>query len=214
MTWTDIGCPIVIVPVGSCEQHGAHLPLGSDTMIASHLASALAQRRPDAVVAPAISISASGEHQGFPGTLSIGTDGLVNVIVELVRSAEWAAGVVFVNGHGGNLAAMQRAKTVFENEHRNVLVWWPELPEADLHAGHTETSIMLAISPGLVRTQRAVAQAAPAMSELVQRGVKRFSASGVLGDPTNASAVAGRRIIDRLESSLFDAVQLWAPVNG
>ena len=70
MTWIDIDAPIVVVPVGSCEQHGPHLPLHTDTTIATALAQDLAARRGDCVVAPAISISASGEHAGFAGTLS------------------------------------------------------------------------------------------------------------------------------------------------
>ena len=73
MAWTDVGSPILVVPVGSCEQHGPHLPLHTDTVIATALARALAERRDDCVVAPALTITASGEHQGFAGTLSIGS---------------------------------------------------------------------------------------------------------------------------------------------
>ena len=94
------------MPLGSCEQHGPHLPLGTDTIIATALADRLAARCPDIVVAPALAISASGEHAGFPGTLSIGTDTTAAVLVELARSADWAAGIVLVNGHGGNADAV------------------------------------------------------------------------------------------------------------
>ncbi len=68
--------------------------------------------RPDAPTAssrPTVSITASGEHQGFPGTLSIGNEAMHQVVVELVRSADWARAVVLVNGHGGNAAAVDRA---------------------------------------------------------------------------------------------------------
>src|SRR3954449_5713373 len=106
MAWTEVASPILLLPVGSCEQHGPHLPLHTDTVIATALACGVAERRSDCVVAPPITIGASGEHQGFAGTLSIGTDAMTNVLIELVRSADWAAGVVFVNGHGGNAAAM------------------------------------------------------------------------------------------------------------
>ena len=58
---------VLVLPLGSCEQHGPHLPLGTDTIIATELADRLAERRPDVVVAPALAISASGEHAGFPG---------------------------------------------------------------------------------------------------------------------------------------------------
>ena len=105
-TWTEVDDPIVVVPVGSCEQHGPHLPLHTDTVIATALARDLARRRDDCAVAPALTVSASGEHAGFPGTLSIGTEVMTDLIVELARSAGWGRGVVFVNGHGGNLSAM------------------------------------------------------------------------------------------------------------
>ena len=77
--WPDVGRPIVLVPVGSTEQHGPHLPLDTDTTVAAVVAAELAARLTadgiDAVVAPAIAYGASGEHQGFAGTVSIGTAG-------------------------------------------------------------------------------------------------------------------------------------------
>ena len=60
-------------------------------------------------MAPPLTITASGEHQGFAGTLSIGNAAMADVLIELVRSADWSQGVVFVNGHGGNATAMARA---------------------------------------------------------------------------------------------------------
>ena len=98
--------PIVAVPVGSCEQHGPHLPLGTDTIVAAALAERLVERLAvPAVVAPALAITSSGEHAGFPGTLSIGASVTAAAVVELARSADWSAGIVLVNGHGGNAAA-------------------------------------------------------------------------------------------------------------
>jgi mycofactocin precursor peptide peptidase len=213
LAWTDLDGrrpPTVIVPVGSCEQHGPHLPLGTDTVIATELALGLAARRAGCVIAPTLPITASGEHQGFPGTLSIGTEVMAGVVIELARSAEWAAGVVFVNGHGGNNTAMQRAAEVFGQERRNVLVWWPRFdlvdPRFDPHAGHTETSLMLAISPDRVRAEEAAAGPIPTLAELVTHGVRALSGNGVLGDPTGASADLGRIMLDRLIDQLVEAV--------
>lgn len=208
-TWTEIDHPIVVVPVGSCEQHGPHLPLHTDTVIAIALADDLATRRTDCLVAPPITVSASGEHAGFPGTLSIGSDAMADVVVELARSADWAAGVVFVNGHGGNVVAMKRAATVFTAERREVLVWWPILPGGDPHAGHTETSLMLALAPDEVRFERSVAGPIPAMVDLVRHGVQPLSESGVLGDPTDATAGEGLRIFGHLADHLATAVADW-----
>lgn len=220
MTWTELanvdpgrpgpGARFVVVPVGSCEQHGPHLPLDTDTVIAGALANGLADRRGDCLVAPPVTISASGEHQGFPGTLSIGTDVMATVIIELARSADWAAGVVFVNGHGGNLAAMQRAAAVFRSEARNVLIWWPTIPGGDPHAGHTETSLMLALAPDRVRLGAAAPGPIPPIDELIRHGVRPLSATGVLGDPTLAGADDGRQILSRLIDDLTAAVAGWA----
>ena len=200
----------MVVPVGSCEQHGPHLPLGTDTLIATELALGLAARRARCIVAPALAITASGEHQGFPGTLSIGTEVMAGVVIEVARSADWATGVVFVNGHGGNATAMQRAAEVFEHERRNVLVWWPRFDLVDTrfdpHAGHTETSLMLAISPDHVSADEAAAGPVPTLAELVNHGVRSLSGNGVLGDPTGASADLGRVMLDRLVDQLVDAV--------
>jgi creatinine amidohydrolase len=202
--------PIVVVPLGSCEQHGRHLPLGTDTIIAVTLAERLASWCPGVVVAPALGISASGEHAGFPGTLSIGTAATAAVLVELARSADWAAGVVIVNGHGGNADAVAAAVATIRAEGRNVLSWWPRVPGGDAHAGHTETSLMLAIDAGLVAMHLAERGDTRPLEEidgeLWCRGVGAVSPSGVLGDPTDATLEHGRTLLDLLTSDLVAAV--------
>jgi creatinine amidohydrolase len=210
MTWTEVGDPIVVVPVGSCEQHGPHLPTRTDTMIATALAAELAARRGDCVVAPAIAITASGEHAGFPGTLSIGNEVLASVVIEVARSATWARGVVFVNGHGGNVVALGRAADQFERERRRVLIWSPHVDGGDPHAGHTETSLVLALAPDEVRSGRRAAGPVPELADLVRHGVRALSPNGVLGDPTDATAAAGREIYRRLSEQLARAVDDWA----
>ena len=209
MAWTDVGSPILVVPVGSCEQHGPHLPLHTDTVVAGALAGALAERRGDCVVAPPVTITASGEHQGFAGTLSIGNAAMADLVIELVRSADWSQGVVFVNGHGGNATAMTRAGDTLTQESRRTLVWWPSMPGGDPHAGHVETSLMLALAPDEVRLDRAAAGPVPAIAELVRAGVQPLSPSGVLGDPTRASVEEGRRLFDELAAQLVAAVARW-----
>ena len=210
MTWDAVPpAPIVLLPVGSCEQHGPHLPIGTDTIIATAVAEGACERLDGAVVAPPLTITASGEHQGFPGTLSIGTDATVTVLVELARSADWARRIVLVNGHGGNATAVRRAVDTCRAEGREVVAWWPDLRSfagpGDLHAGHAETSILLALRPELVRTDDAAPGPTPQVADLVAHGVRALSPSGVLGDPTRASADDGRRILLALVDQCVEA---------
>ncbi|HEY5662825.1 MAG TPA: mycofactocin biosynthesis peptidyl-dipeptidase MftE [Ilumatobacter sp.] len=214
MTWTSVGTPIVVVPVGSCEQHGPHLPLHTDTLIATRLAADLVERRHDCVLAPPIAVSASGEHQGFAGTLSIGTEVTAGVVTELARSADWAAGVVFVNGHGGNRAAMELAGATLRHEQRRVLFWWPRLPGGDLHAGRTETSLMLALAPDEVRLAAAEAGPMPDLATLERDGVQALSPNGVLGDPSGADARHGSELFAEMCAQLAAAVANWVPAAG
>ncbi len=210
VSWPEVDSThVVVVPVGSCEQHGPHLPLATDSIIAEALAQDLAARRSDCVVAPTVSITASGEHQGFPGTLSIGTEATYHVVVELVRSADWAKGVVLVNGHGGNAAAVDRAVEQLGTEGRRVLAWWPRVTGGDPHAGHTETSLMLAVRPDLVRLERAVPGPTPSTADLMRSGVWALSASGVLGDPLDASAEHGAELFGLLADDLARVVDEW-----
>jgi mycofactocin precursor peptide peptidase len=201
---------VLVLPLGSCEQHGPHLPLGTDTIIATELADRLAERRPHVVVAPALAISASGEHSGFPGTLSIGTEATVAVLVELARSAEWPVGIVLVNGHGGNADAVDAAVPIMRAEGRNVCPWWPRILGGDAHAGRTETSLMLAIRPDLVDSTRAVpGQLRPLVEiagELRRSGMRSVSPTGVLGNPVGATLEEGRDLLDLLTDDLVTAV--------
>lgn len=207
--WPDVGSPIVVVPVGSCEQHGPHLPLATDTMIACALTDALCERLSNCVVAPAIAIAASGEHAGFPGTLSIGTDVTIQVLIEIARSADWSTGVVFVNGHGGNARALQAAVEVLDGEGRRVLGWSPRVDDGDLHAGRLETSLMLHLHPDAVGRERAVSGPSPTIADLVRSGVRALSPSGVLGDPSGANAAYGAEMFARFTEQLSDAFAFW-----
>jgi len=204
---------VLAVPIGSCEQHGPHLPLDTDTRIALHLAQALADRRPGVVVGPALAYGASGEHAGFPGTLSIGHEALEAVLVELGRSADHFLAMVFVNGHGGNAVALGRAVTRLVSEGRKVLAWSPRLVGADAHAGRTETSMLLAIAPDHVRLAEAVPGDTRPLRELLAgltaSGVRAVSPSGVLGDPTGATAAEGVALLERCLNDLDGAVTDW-----
>jgi creatinine amidohydrolase len=209
------GARVLLVPVGSLEQHGPHLPLDTDTRIAVALAGALAEQRSDALVAPAIAFGSSGEHEGFAGTLSIGGEALALLLIELVRSNRDFTHVVFVNGHGGNLDALQRATSQLVSEGHSVIAYFPSVPGGDAHAGRTETSLMLHLDPSVVRLELAQAGATEPLADLLPRmradGVRAVSPNGVLGDPRGASAEEGAELFATLVAVL--ATQVAAMVD-
>lgn len=208
-TWTEVddrGGRTLLVPLGSTEQHGPHLPLDTDTRIAA----AIAERAGDELglpVAPVLAFGASGEHADFGGTLSIGTEALRTVIVELVRSASLTfSRVVFVNGHGGNHDAVTTAVGRLVAEGHDVLAWSPRVPGGDAHAGRTETSLMLVIAPELVRLDLAEPGNTAPLGDLIDDmragGVRAVSPNGVLGDPAGASETEGHELLEALVADL------------
>ncbi len=211
--------PVVLIPLGSTEQHGPHLPMSTDTLIAEEIIARAIHLTDGLMIGPTIAVTASGEHAGFAGTLSIGTAVMHDVILELGRSADWAAGVVFVNGHGGNSGAVNTAVDTLRKEGRHVLSWWPKWPQRadggakDLHAGRIETSLMLAIDPGLVRFELAQPGVDADLEELRRLGVRRVSPTGVLGDPTGASGREGDQFISAFVDDLIHAIEAWRPID-
>lgn len=205
--WTDLSPSVtVLIPIGSCEQHGPHLPVDTDTRIAEAVSDGAARRLADVIVAPAIAYGASGEHAGFAGTLSFGTATTRDLLIELGRSGDWAARLVFVNGHGGNHEAVRAAVDVLRSEGRHVLDWWPTGEPGDLHAGRIETSVMLHLAPDLIGPIPAPVEPPP-FTALITDGVMAHSSSGVLGDPTGASAAEGARILAAWIDDLTSAVE-------
>lgn len=212
------GALTVVVPLGSTEQHGPHLPLDTDTRIATAVATSVAARR--YLLAPPICYGASGEHQGFAGTISIGTEALTALLIEYGRSAcTWAHRVVFVNGHGGNLQALRAAAGLLQTEGRDVAWWSCSVAGADAHAGHTETSLLLNLSPEAIRMGLVARGNTEPLTDLMTRlrdgGVAAVSESGVLGDPTTATAAEGERIFAAMVEDCTARVLRWTPaVDG
>jgi mycofactocin precursor peptide peptidase len=191
LTTLDATGDLLVVPLGATEQHGPHLPLGTDTIIATALAASL-----DAVVAPALPYGSSGEHAGFAGTLSIGREALVTVLVELVRSSSFAR-TLFVNGHGGNVEPLADAVRRLRDEGHDVWAWAPAWG-GDAHAGRIETSLLLALEPRLVGAARESGNTEPLralMPRLRAEGVRGVAPNGVLGDPAGASEEEGRALL-------------------
>jgi len=218
LTWPEAGelaaaGALLAVPVAATEQHGPHLPLSTDTDLAVALCARLAAARPGVLAAPPLAYGASGEHQDFPGTLSVGTGAMELLLVELCRSATRTfSRVLLVSTHGGNAGAVRRAERRLRAESRDVLAWLPAW-EGDAHAGRAETSLELALAPDRVRPGRAEPGNTRPLAELMpglrRSGVRAVSPNGVLGDPAGASAAEGEALLGRLLAGLLAAVDAW-----
>jgi mycofactocin system creatininase family protein len=208
---------VLLVPVGATEQHGPHLPMSTDTDIAVALCARVATQR-DVVIAPAVPYGSSGEHAGFPGTLSIGQAATELMLVELCRSASQTfTRLLFVSAHGGNAEPVARAVDLLRSEGRNVSLYSPRW-DGEPHAGRTETSMQLALDARRVRMdvaepgdQRPIESILP---ELRAGGVRAVSSNGVLGDPLGADATEGEALLARLTAELVAQLDSWTATSA
>ena len=204
---------VLLIPIGSTEQHGPHLPLTTDSDIAVALADRVASRARNVVVAPVLNYGASGEHAGFPGTLSIGNIVTELVLIELARSAAatWNR-ILLISTHGGNDVPVRHAVEKLHSEGRDVQAWFPSWP-GDAHAGHTETSMMLYLASDRVdRTAAAAGSRAPLeeiMNAMRTGGIGAVSPNGVLGDPEGADPIRGRELLQAATEELVRLVTAW-----
>jgi len=219
LSWPETGVrvredeAVLVLPLGSTEQHGPHLPLSTDTDIAVELCRRLAGARRDVLVAPPLPYGASGEHAGFAGTLSIGREALELVLVELIRSAtDTFKQVLIVSAHGGNVDAVKRAEKRLRAESRDVRVWMPRA-DGDAHAGRSETAMQLAMDPARVQMDLAAAGDTRPLAQLMlllrTTSIGAISPTGVLGDPTGATSDEGERLLSRLATDLCACVAAW-----
>jgi creatinine amidohydrolase len=213
-----------LLPVGATEQHGPHLPVGTDTIIATALCDAAASSG-GAVVMPSLPVGASWWHgTELGGTLALAGEKVAELAVECIR---WAAHtglrrILFVNGHVGNTAPMWLAcdRLRFERPDLRVgvLEWWRLTPSIatevttdaeDWHAHRAETALMLAIAPQLVDlTAAKTADDEDRTADLIFRySVAQVSKTGVTGRPSQATPELGARLWDEV---VFAARQVVA----
>jgi creatinine amidohydrolase/Fe(II)-dependent formamide hydrolase-like protein len=210
---------LALLPVGAIEQHGAHLPLDTDSFDADALCRQVAECSgvPQPLVLPLIPYGVSYHHDDFVGTISVGPDTLSRMVYEVGRSVarHGIKKLVIVNGHGGNVPCLQfAAQLINRDAHIFTCVESGETSDTDVnalaetrndvHAGEIETSTSLANRPDLVQMDKAEKFVPEFSSHYLDFSSKRsvdwyartekISPTGVLGDPTKASREKGQQM--------------------
>jgi creatinine amidohydrolase/Fe(II)-dependent formamide hydrolase-like protein len=237
MTWPEAErrfqeVDVALLPVGAIEQHGPHLPLDTDAFDADHLARRVAEAcsDPKPLVLPLIPYGVSYHHDDFPGTINVGNEALSKMVydVGMACARNGITKMVIVNGHGGNTPTLQfAAQLINRDAHIFTTVDTGETSDVDLaelcetpndvHAGEIETSTSLAVRPDLVKMDRAESFVPEFSSRYLDFSARRsvewyartlkISPSGVLGDPTCASAEKGRRMWQLMVTNLVELVE-------
>ncbi len=230
LTFADVAArlsarSILCLPLGAIEQHGPHLPLDTDRVIAEEVTRRLVDRWADEFdlwQLPTIAIGLSCEHDWAAGTLSLSIQSFTALMLDLGRTIAHALPtrhLVIINGHGGNRGILQNLVYELEREcGLNVCVIHPlalsrmqtDSAALEIHAGKDETSLMLLFAPHLVRRDliaRGPAGESQSVNDLIldpgvtwpwSSGDVRIARDGVTGDAAAASAEFGQRIVDAI----------------
>lgn len=223
---------VALLPVGAIEQHGPHLPLDVDAFDADYLARRVAEAcgEPRPLVLPLLPYGVSYHHDDFPGTISVSNDALAKMVYDIGMSCarHGVTKLVIINGHGGNSATLEfAAQMINRDAHIFTCVDTGETSDVDLaalcetegdvHAGEAETSTTLAIRPDLVDMSKAEAFVPEYSSRYLnfagKRSVEwfartaRLSTTGVLGDPTRATAEKGVKMWEVMIANLAELVE-------
>jgi creatinine amidohydrolase/Fe(II)-dependent formamide hydrolase-like protein len=223
---------LALLPVGAIEQHGPHLPLDTDAFDADYLSRRVAEAcsDPKPLVLPMIPYGVSYHHDDFKGTISVGNESLSKMVydVGMACARNGITKLLIVNGHGGNTPTLQfAAQMINRDAHIFVAVDTGETSDVDMaelcetpndvHAGEFETSTSLAIRPDLVRMDRAQPFVPDFSSRYLDFSARhrvewyaqtvKISPTGVLGDPTKASAEKGRQMWKIMVANLVELVE-------
>ena len=201
---------IAIIPIGSIEQHGPHLPISTDSDIVTEISFRLSEKI-NGLLLPTISYGISNEHFPF-FNLSIRKSTLSRVLEDLCESLikNGISRILIINGHYGNLDSLKTFERKNKRKKIKVFSYWKHMSREFDHAGNIETSIMLAISKNVnmkkakkgFDTQGMSKQEISKINRLAQKSFPKVTGNGVWGDPTKSSARLGRKIIKEVVDNL------------
>ena len=202
---------IAIIPVGSIEQHGPHLPISTDSDIVTEVASKLSEKI-NGILLPTIDYGISDEHFPF-FNLSIKKSTLSKILEDVCESLikNGISRILIINGHYGNLDSLRDfERKQKSNKKIRIFSYWKYMKKEFDHAGNVETSIMLAISKNVNMKKATKGFQTDGMSKheiskinrLAQKSFPKVTRNGVWGDPTKSSARLGRRIIKEVVDNL------------
>lgn len=214
---------VAVLPIGSFEQHGDHLPLTTDTAIACLIVQRLATDY-ELFRLPPLTLSCSHEHEGFTGTVSINASTLITIIDD-IRASLTRSGIdklALINGHGGNHVLANIVQQSNASGFTMTLFpgrddWNTARDHAaietsthdDMHGGELETSIMLHALPELVRDSYTGADhEANHRPHLLVTGMRGYTTTGIIGRPSAATAAKGKAVLDSLTASFADHYKL------
>ncbi|MBN1877387.1 MAG: creatininase family protein [Anaerolineae bacterium] len=211
----------IILPFGSMEQHGPHLPTGTDTFVAARLAEEVGKRT-GTVVAPVIPVGFSpGVHTLFPGTITLGAHTYISLVHDILSSivASGFRDMLVLTGHGMNWSPLKTALMEFLNTHDGralVLGYW-ETEEVTalmetgdgVHCTILETSMMLYLRPELVEMNKAFDEYRQARFMLGKSDIGQVSHSGIIAETTKSTREKGEAIFEAAVTGLVKKVELF-----
>jgi len=234
MTWAEVkeeiqkGRDTVVVPFGSTEQHGRHLPLGTDAVLGDEIGWGLAERL-GAFLAPTVRFGCSAHHLAFNGTISLGEETFHGIVTDVVASlsVHGFRTIVLLPTHGGNFKPLAEAVAKCDPAEGVRLLAFTDLgglvnaafessksfgvdaAKSGAHSGEWETSLMLALRSEQVKMDRAAEGFVGELSEIMSKvfdGIQNLDQNGVLGDPRPASIEAGKQYLEEIIEFLYQ----WA----
>lgn len=213
---------VALIIFGACENHGDHMPFGSDFIFPFELAKRIAAKMNNVIILPAIPYGVSTHHKRFQMTVSLEFETLVRIVFDILSSliANNVKRIFIINGHDGNIGPIESAARSIKDKHNDAVIcclesWWTLVGQLEQglfdvwmglgHGGEAETSGMLAVRPELVNMDLAPSDTIPKLPSNVRIywNFDELTHSGATGSPKNASVGKGKKILEVLERVLL-----------